>query len=76
MSSNYPPGVTGFEPQIAGYAESEGTQELDCDCGHTMEVDTSEDYSHGTVTWIADWTCPKCNQSNSREGWYDPNDNN
>ena len=61
----------------ASYSNSsDGTQELECDCGHVMEVDTSEEYEHGTVTWYAEWKCPKCNQSNTQEGWYDPNDDN
>ena len=55
-------------------SSSDGVQELDCDCGHTMEVGTSEEYSHGTVTWLAEWKCPNCGQSNSAEGWYDPNE--
>ena len=30
MTSNYPPGVSGFEPEIAGTLESESVQELHC----------------------------------------------
>ena len=30
MSSNYPPGVSGFEPEIAGTLESKSVQELNC----------------------------------------------
>ena len=77
--SNYPPGVTGFEPQIAGYAEYDGTQEVSCGndpCDYTLEVGTTEIYSHGIVEWAAEWKCPNCEQENSQEGWYDPNDNN
>jgi len=76
MSGNYPPGVTGFEPQIAGYDEAEGTQEVECECGWTGEVPTTEEYSHGEVTWYAEWKCPKCKEEHSNEGWYDPNDDN
>lgn len=42
MSSNYPPGVTGREPQIAGYPEIE--RELTCD-GEDVEV-TIVDHRH------------------------------
>ena len=76
--SNYPPGVTGSEPEIAGYDEKDGLQEVECGndpCTYALEVGTSEVYSHGIVTWVAEWTCPSCNESNSAEGWYDPNDN-
>ena len=74
MSGNYPPGVTGFEPQIAGYDEADGAQELECACGWVGEVPTTEYISMGEVTWYAEWICPKCKESNSNEGWYDPNE--
>jgi hypothetical protein len=78
MSSNYPPGVSGFEPQIAGGDETEGEQDLECgneECLYEQCVGTFEDYGHGEVTWTAEWICDKCGEKNSREGWYDPNDN-
>jgi hypothetical protein len=78
MLSNYPPGVSGSEWQIAGANESDGVQELDCGndtCDACYEVPTSEEYSHGIVTWVAEWVCDKCGETNSREDWYDPNDN-
>jgi len=77
--SNYPPGVTGSEPEIAGYDEKDGLQEVECGndpCTYTLEVGTTEVYSHGIVTWYAEWTCPSCNESNEKEGWYDPSDDN
>lgn len=52
--------------------------EVDCGndpCRYSLEVPTTEEYSHGTVTWFAEWVCPSCNESNEKEGWYDPNDN-
>ena len=79
MSSNYPPGVTGFEPQIAGARESESIQELNCgndECDACYEVPTIEDWAHDTVVWFAEWVCIKCGEENSRDGWYDPNNNN
>lgn len=64
----------------ASYSNSsDGIQEVECGndpCTYALEVPTSEEYSHGTVTWYAEWTCPSCGESNSREGWYDPNDDN
>jgi hypothetical protein len=78
MSSNYPPGVSGSEWQIAGADESDGVQELDCgndECAASYEVPTIEEYSHGDVTWTAEWVCNQCGEENSREGWYDPNNN-
>ena len=78
MSSNYPPGVTGMEPEISGYDEKDGLQEVECGwdpCRYAVEVGTSEVYSHGIVTWVAEWKCPSCTEDNSTEGWYDPNDN-
>ena len=73
MTSNYPPGVSGFEPEIAGAHESESLQELDCgneECDACYEVPTIEDWAHDTVVWFAEWVCNKCGDENSREGWY------
>ena len=65
------------EPMLndpATYATTtEGTQELECgydECAHPMEVQTTEEYSHGDTTWYAEWTCAKCGQENTKEGWY------
>jgi hypothetical protein len=57
----------------------EGDMDLECgndDCLREQSVVVEEEYSHGTVTWQAAWTCSACGESNSREGWFDPNDNN
>lgn len=78
MSSNYPPGVSGSEWQIAGADEHEGVKELDCgndECDACYEVSSIEEYSHDVITWTAEWVCNKCGEENSREGWYDPNNN-
>ena len=75
--SNYPPGVSGSEPQIAGYDEREGLMEVSCGydpCTYTLEVGTSEVYNHDIIEWVAEWKCPNCGEDNSTEGWYDPND--
>ena len=57
---------------------SEGFMEVECGydpCRYSMEVRTTEEYSHNTVEWFAKWTCPSCHEENEKEGWYDPNDN-
>ena len=54
----------------------ESVQEVECsECGHTAEVPTSEEVGHGEVVWYAEWTCFKCGEDNTAEGWYDPNFN-
>jgi hypothetical protein len=76
MLNNLPPGVSGFEPQIAGAHESESVQELDCgndECDACYEVPSMEEHFYDVVTWTAEWVCSKCGEENSREGWYDPN---
>lgn len=76
MSSNYPPGVTGFEYQISGGDTQDGVQELECDCGWVGEIDTQEDYAMGIVSWFAEWKCPSCDESHTSDGEYDPSDDN
>jgi len=50
-----------------GYA----TQEVECSyCQVEATIDVEEEYSHGETTWYAEWTCPKCNEYQSMEGWY------
>lgn len=76
MSSNYPSGVSGFEWQIAGVNEKESIMQIDCgndECAASYEVPIIEEYSHGDVTWTAEWVCNKCGEENSREGWYNLN---
>lgn len=65
------PMYLGGDP--ASYAnDTDGVQELECDCGWIGEVGTSEEYSHGEVTWFAEWKCPSCDEAHTSEGWYDP----
>lgn len=75
--NNYPPGVTGFEPQIAGYPEIPMSAEVECPAGGTHS------YSDGDYDWdcgfgglvkgsainydgevIFYWECPECGKDN------------
>ena len=69
MASNYPPGVSGFEPQIAGYDEREVEREVYCTvetCREfesevivlCTEVATSREVY--TINGHRFWTCPAC----------------
>jgi hypothetical protein len=82
VSSNYPPGVSGFEPEIAGYDESEfeDSREASCQNEECSEFDIIEErmvditrwYTHGTVVneqWT--YTCPKCGLSSDFESEYE-----
>ena len=69
--SNYPPGVSGFEPQIAGYDEREVMREVYCPvdiCSEfevvvlCTEVETSRGYY--TIIGNRSWTCPACGTEN------------
>lgn len=52
--SNYPPGVSGNEYEIAG-PDREFTDERDCsNCDRTAVVDVT---GYGWEEW---WTCPYC----------------
>ena len=58
---------------------SEAEREVECGndpCAHAQEVSVGEQYAHGVVEWFAEWVCEKCGESNTAEGWYDPNDDN
>ncbi len=65
--SNYPPGVSGFEPQIAGYPEREETREVG-PCGQgDGEVDCPFEGGAVAGTFVGDehggtfyWGCPMC----------------
>lgn len=49
-----------------GYA----VQEVECDCGNLQEIDVEEQYAHGDTTWYGEWTCTKCNEFHTSDGWY------
>ena len=64
MSSNYPAGVTGREPQIAGNKEIEMRMSVWCDFGNCPEWGNDEE--HDVVVEIIgnhayyDWYCETC----------------
>lgn len=79
MSSNYPPGVTGNELEIAGPdSEKEATQEVVCYgddcalCGDEQEVEGMEWTYGGTIYF--DWKCPSCGKEEQEERYFDPMD--
>jgi hypothetical protein len=60
-------------------ATVEGDMELECGndpCRFEQSVVSEQQYSHGITSWQAEWICKACGESNSDEGWFDPNDNN
>lgn len=68
--SNYPAGVTGWEPQIAGPEfESEKMEQMACDeeCGFDGEVPVTEVSYRGDYMVSVYWTCPRCNRSHDFE---------
>lgn len=82
MLSNYPPGVSGNEPQIAGYDEKEfeDGREASCQNDECSEFEITEErmvdvtrwYTHGTVVneqW--EYACPKCGDKSSWESEYE-----
>lgn len=82
MSSNYPPGVTGFEPQIAGYDSKESVdhREASCQNDECVEFDdvkereivlTKEYASHNVVFENWSWACPTCGLSSDFEREYE-----
>jgi hypothetical protein len=79
MFSNYPPGVTGNELEIAGPdSEKEATQEVECRnddcelCDIPQEVEGMEWTYGGTIYF--DWKCPSCGKEEQEERQYDPMD--
>lgn len=66
--SNYPPGVTGFEPAIAGaQSERDETRWVEHECGEPFEKDFTGNVE-GTVVqwdfWHRDFCfeCPQCKE--------------
>lgn len=72
--SNYPDGVTGFEPQIAGYPEID-LHDVECVGGwvDTPDGPDSCDWSGDlpdtpyTDYGVAWWNCPRCGTYNETE---------
>lgn len=82
MASNYPPGVTGFEPQIAGYDSSEDVdhREASCQNDECVEFDITDEReivlkkeygSHNVVFEYWTYTCPVCKTSADFEREYE-----
>lgn len=70
--SNYPPGVTGAEYEIAG-PDREEDEERECEyCGEVANVTVSY---YKLEAW---WTCPTCDNTNVDEddgiNFIDPED--
>jgi hypothetical protein len=77
MLSSYPPGVTGFEPEIAGQDERPWAQEVVCgytstgsfsdgnewdwECSFEGEVEGVL-YGDRYSGWTFYWDCPECGQ--------------
>lgn len=82
MSSNYPPGVTGFEPQIVGYDSSENVDHREASCQNDLcaefdkieerEIVLTKEYGSWNVVfeyWT--YTCPVCKTSSNYEREYE-----
>lgn len=70
MYSNYPPGVTGNEPQIAGpESETEKMERMACDeeCGFDGEVPVTVVTYRGDYMVSVYWTCPQCDRPHDFE---------
>jgi rubredoxin len=66
--SNYPAGVSGNEPEIAGYPEREVVAVVECDdgdggCGVSSSALTTE-FLIGSDEIEVQWTCPLCSFEN------------
>ena len=64
--SNYPPGVTGLEPQIVG-AASAGTasMEIEHECGFEGEAE-GEIETNGYEFWFC-YDCPECDENGIKD---------
>lgn len=70
--SNYPPGVTGLELQIAG-PDAEWDEDMDVECANdecemfdeTQTVNVEAWSYRGSATY--NWDCPKCGHSHEFE---------
>ncbi len=62
---------------VAYANSSEEVQSSECgECEQESEFPAYSEYSHGIVSWYAEWKCKYCGYDNTSEGWYDPNDDN
>lgn len=82
MSGWYPPGVSGNEPQIAGYDSSEDIDHRECSCQNDeceefekteeREIVLTKEYGSFNVVYES-WTyvCPKCGNSSDWDSEYE-----
>lgn len=85
--SNYPPGVTGLEPEIVGYDEEELTRTVECDHEISGHYPGMGDYEEpcgfegdilGTRIWlnryesVFHWECPRCLHEHDDIEQHDP----
>lgn len=72
MSSNYPPGVTGNEPEIAGTTSRAVTVAFDCDrCQFSGEVEAEQSMtsrSAHSIEFVEFIVCPGCGRQLERDG--------
>lgn len=84
MTSNYPPGVTGFEPAISGYDSTTEPDHREAYCENEdcsdfqilaeREVDLTKEFSHGVVYESWEWTCPTCKVTGEFNSEYEESD--
>jgi hypothetical protein len=84
MSSNYPPGVSGNEPEIAGFdvAHEMDHREVACDNEECTEyqqhaeqfVEVAREYQTYVLFESWEWTCPKCGDKTSYDDEIDYDD--
>lgn len=87
MSSNYPPGVSGNEPEIVGHDEEEVTLQVTCDTERRGHFEGMGDWEEecgwtgdvvGTRVWLSPyeaifhWECPACQGEHEDTERYDP----
>jgi hypothetical protein len=76
--SNFPAGVSGNEPQIAGYDERDGTRAVECgndECRLfevTSDVSGTDQIAYGEVLFL--WDCPSCGRGGERTFDLDADD--
>jgi hypothetical protein len=82
MTSNYPPGVSGFEPEIVGRDSREDIdhREASCQNDECVEFDkleereiilTKEYSSHNVIFEFWTYKCPTCGTSADFESEYE-----
>jgi hypothetical protein len=82
MASNYPPGVTGNEPQIAGYDSSEDIdhREASCQNDECAEFDKTEEREILLTKEFRSWNvvyeswkykCPVCGNESEWDSEYE-----